>query len=54
MALPGVRFEVFVEGSAAQIMHVGPFSEGEPAVQRVHDFIEESGVSGQASTTRSA
>jgi hypothetical protein len=38
-ALPKVRFEAFSEGKAAQTMHVGPFSEEGPAVQRVHDFI---------------
>jgi hypothetical protein len=43
VALAGVRFERFVEGSSAQIMHVGPFSEEGPAIARIHDFIEESG-----------
>ena len=39
-ALSKVRFEAFSEGTAAQTMHVGPFSEEGPAVQRVHDFID--------------
>jgi hypothetical protein len=42
-ALPGlgrIRFEVFAEGAAAQLMHLGPFSEEGPTIQRVHDFIE--------------
>lgn len=42
-ALPAVRFETFSEGTAAQIMHVGPFSEEGPVIERVHDFIEQSG-----------
>lgn len=40
-ALTAVRFETFSEGSAAQTMHVGPFSEEGPTIQRVHDFIEQ-------------
>lgn len=38
-----VRFESFKEGKAAQIMHIGPFSEEGPTVEKVHSFIEESG-----------
>ncbi len=40
-ALSKVRFEAFAEGKAAQIMHIGPFSEEGPTVARVHAFIEE-------------
>ena len=36
-----VRLESFTEGSCAQILHVGPFSEEGPTIQRVHDFISE-------------
>ena len=42
-SLPGLRFESFEEGLAAQVMHVGPFSEEGPTVDRVHAFIETSG-----------
>lgn len=42
-ALAKVRFEAFGEGSAAQTMHTGPFSEEGPAIERVHRFIEETG-----------
>ncbi len=42
-SLPLVRFESFEEGRAAQIMHIGPFSEEGPTVEKVHKFIEESG-----------
>lgn len=42
-ALPLLRFEAYAEGKAAQIMHVGPFSEEGPTVEKVHDFIAENG-----------
>ncbi len=42
-ALPRIRFEAFAEGKAAQTMHIGPFSEEGPTVEKVHKFIEESG-----------
>ena len=41
-ALPAVaalRLENFSEGLCAQILHIGPFSEEGPTIQRVHDFI---------------
>jgi len=43
VSLPLVRFESFEEGKVAQIMHIGPFSEEGPTVEKVHSFIEESG-----------
>ena len=43
VSLPLVRFESFEEGKVAQILHVGPFSEEGPSVEKVHAFIEESG-----------
>jgi len=43
VALPLVRFEAFSEGEAAQVMHIGPFSDEGPTIQRVHDFIDRSG-----------
>ena len=43
VSLPLVRFESFDEGKAAQIMHIGPFSEEGPAVEKVHSFIEQNG-----------
>ena len=42
-ALPLVRFEEFAEGTAAQILHIGPFSEEGPTIAKLHAFIEESG-----------
>lgn len=38
-----VRFESFTEGKAAQTLHVGPFSEEGPTIDKVHLCIEENG-----------
>jgi len=43
IALPKARFEAFSEGRAAQIMHIGPFSEEGPTIKKVHNFIKENG-----------
>ncbi len=43
VSLPFVRFEAFKEGRAAQIMHIGPFSEEGPTIEKVHSFIENNG-----------
>lgn len=43
-ALELLRFEAFEEGKAAQTMHIGPFSEEGPTIQKVHDFIEAEGA----------
>jgi len=43
VALDKVRFEEFVEGAVAQTLHVGPFVEEGPTVERVHQFIEDNG-----------
>jgi len=46
--LPGlsrIRFQEFHEGLAAQTLHVGPFSTEGPTIERVRDFIDESGRS---------
>lgn len=40
-----VRFEKFHEGLSAQIMHIGPYATEGPTVQKLHDFIKESGRS---------
>jgi len=39
VALDLLRFESFVEGRAAQIMHTGPFSEEGPNIEKVHASI---------------
>jgi len=43
-ALKHIRFEAFKEGLCAQILHVGPFSEEGPTVEKVHQFIEANGT----------
>lgn len=40
-ALPLMRFEGFDEGKCAQILHIGPFSEEGPTIEKVHEFIDE-------------
>jgi hypothetical protein len=39
-ALPRLRIENFEEGRCAQILHVGPFPEEGPTVDRLHAHIE--------------
>jgi len=41
--LPKLRLEKYKEGKSAQIMHIGPYSEEGPTVQKVHDFIQKEG-----------
>jgi hypothetical protein len=43
VALPLVRFEALTEGRVAQTMHLGPFTDEGPTIERVHEFIRESG-----------
>ncbi len=41
--LPGLtrlRLEKFTEGYCAQVLHIGPFTEEGPTVERLHDFID--------------
>lgn len=41
--LPGIdrlRLENFTEGRCAQILHIGPFSEEGPTIERLHEFID--------------
>ena len=44
-AIDKLRFESFKEGKCAQTLHIGPFSEEGPTVERVHSYIEECGSS---------
>lgn len=39
-ALPLMRFQSFTEGKSAQIMHIGPFAEEGPTIEKLHTFIE--------------
>lgn len=38
-ALAKLRYEKFHEGRCAQILHIGPFSEEGPTIERVHAYI---------------
>ena len=42
-ALFKMRFEALAEGQCAQILHVGPFSEEGPTIEKLHAFIDGSG-----------
>ena len=39
-----VRFAAFHEGRAAQILHVGPYSEELPTIQALHEFVANNGL----------
>ena len=38
-AIDGLRTSVFTEGVCAQALHVGPFTEEAPTIERLHAFI---------------
>jgi hypothetical protein len=38
-----VRFERFAEGLAAQLMHIGPYAQEGPTIERLHAFIAQQG-----------
>ena len=38
-----VKLETWEYGTVAQILHIGPYSEEGPTVQRLHEFIQDSG-----------
>lgn len=40
-SLSKLRFETFHEGRCAQLLHVGPFADEGPAIERLHAFIGE-------------
>ena len=42
-AISKIRFELFHEGSAAQLMHIGPYSEEGPNLQKIHEAIKAGG-----------
>jgi hypothetical protein len=39
-AMSKLRLENFTEGLCAQVLHVGPFSDEGPKIQKVHEFIQ--------------
>lgn len=40
---PDVKIEVWEYGTVAEILHIGPYSEEGPTVEKLHKFIAESG-----------
>jgi hypothetical protein len=42
-AFPRLRFDTFTEGLSAQMMHLGPYADEAPNIQRLHDFIQVNG-----------
>jgi hypothetical protein len=42
-AISGLRLEAFSEGTCAQILHIGPFSEEGSTIEKVHRFIAANG-----------
>jgi hypothetical protein len=38
-----VTLEVWEYGAIAEILHIGPYSDEQPTIQRLHTFIEENG-----------
>ncbi len=42
-AAPKLRLESYHEGLSVQIMHIGPWSEEAPTIERLHGFAEEEG-----------
>ena len=42
-AIDRVRLEAFAEGTCAQVMHIGPFSEEGPTIERLHRYIDARG-----------
>ena len=46
--LDKLRLEEFTEGRCAQVLHVGPFSDEGPTIERLHAFIDaRSGLTGK-------
>ena len=41
--LPKLRFEQYAEGKAAQIMHIGPYSEEGSTIAKIHEYILKKG-----------
>ncbi|MFX0059770.1 MAG: GyrI-like domain-containing protein [Candidatus Hodarchaeota archaeon] len=41
--LEKIRFEKYSEGKAAQILHLGPYSEEKPTIDKIHNYIKKQG-----------
>ena len=44
-AATSIRLERWAEGRAAQLLHIGPYAEETPNIEKLHAFISESGLS---------
>jgi hypothetical protein len=42
-ALDRARLEEYTEGLSAQVMHIGPYADEAPTIERLHSFIREQG-----------
>lgn len=42
-AVDQLRLETYREGSAAQVMHIGPYAEEAPTIATLHQFIQDEG-----------
>lgn len=43
VALPKMRLETYHEGLSVQIMHIGPFSEEGPVIEKMHQYAFDQG-----------
>jgi hypothetical protein len=43
VALPKMRLETYHEGLSVQIMHIGPFSEEGPVIEKIHQYALDQG-----------
>lgn len=41
VAISKLRLEIYSEGKCAQILHIGPYSEEQPTIEKIHKYIEE-------------
>ncbi len=42
-ALPKIRFEMFSEGKAVQMMHIGSYSAEHMTIEKIHNFMKDNG-----------
>ena len=43
-AAASIRLERWEEGRSAQLLHIGPYADEAPNIERLHDYIAESGL----------
>jgi hypothetical protein len=43
-ALEKIRFAPFRDGRSAQILHLGPYADEAPTIEKLHEFIEDQGL----------